>query len=108
MTTCGGTIAEGSTDVFVGGGTMTVREINDEKPWWITALGVGIGVALTLCGRGKMNLSALKSALPCLMKNLGASLAGSYVGSQLRTTMGNPVNVITGGKVLREQADFSL
>ncbi len=108
MTTCGGTIAEGSATVFVGGGTVTVREINDEKPWWITALGVGIGVALTLCGRGKMNLSSLKAALPCLMKNLGASLAGSYVGSQLRTTMGNPVNVITGGKVLREQADFSL
>lgn len=108
MTTCGGTIAEGSADVFVGGGTLTVREINDERPWWITALGVGIGVALTLCGRGKMNLSALKSALPCLLMNMGASVAGTVVGSQIRTTMGNPVNVITGGKVLREDPDFHL
>ena len=108
MTTCGGTIAKGSDDVFVGGGTLTVREIDDERPWWITGLGVAIGVALTLCGRGKMNLSALKSAVPCLLKNFGVSLAGTFVGSKLRTTMGNPVNIITGGKVLREQADFYL
>lgn len=67
-----------------------------------------IGVALTLCGRGKMNLSALKSAVPCLLMNMGASLAGTYVGSKLRATMGNPVNVITGGKVLREDPDFHL
>lgn len=40
MTTCGGTIAKGSDDVFIGGGTLTVREINDERPWWITGLGV--------------------------------------------------------------------
>lgn len=108
QTTCGGTIAEGSDDVFVGGGTVTVRDIDDERPWWITALGVAIGVALALCGKGKMNLSSLKAALPCLMKNMAASVAGSVVGGMLRTTIGNPVNAITGGKVLREQADFSL
>ena len=108
MTTCGGTIAEGSEDVFVGGGTMTVRDIDDERPWWITALGVAIGVALTLCGRGKMNLSALKSALPCLLLNFGASFAGSMAGKWIRTTIGNPVNVITGGKVLNDPPDFSL
>lgn len=108
MTTCGGTVAEGSEDVFVGGGTVTVREIEDERPWWITALGVAIGVALTLCGRGKMNLSALKSAVPCLLLNFGASFAGSMAGHQIRTTMGNPVNVITGGKVLSDPPDFSL
>ncbi|KQZ44023.1 RHS repeat-associated core domain-containing protein [Duganella sp. Root1480D1] len=108
MTTCGGTIAEGSENVFVGGGTLTVREIKDERPWWITALGVAIGIALTLCGRGKMNLSALKSALPCLLLNFGASFAGSMVGHQIRTAIGNPVNVITGGKVLNDPPDFSL
>jgi len=108
MTTCGGTIAEGSENVFVGGGTLTVREIHDERPWWITALGVAIGVALTLCGRGKMNLSALKSALPCLLLNFGASFAGSMAGGLIRTTIGNPVNVITGGKVLSDPPDFSL
>jgi len=108
MTTCGGTIAEGSENVFVGGGTMTVREIDDERPWWITALGVAIGVALTLCGRGKLSMSSLKAALPCLLMNMGASIAGTYVGSKIRTAIGNPVNVITGGKVLREAPDFAL
>lgn len=108
MTTCGGTIAEGSEDVFVGGGTLTVRDIDDERPWWITALGVAIGVALTLCGRGKMNLSALKAAIPCLLMNFGASFAGSMAGHKIRTMIGNPVNVITGGKVLAEPPDFSL
>ncbi|XLZ70878.1 RHS repeat-associated core domain-containing protein [Massilia sp. SR12] len=108
MTTCGGTIAEGSENVFVGGGTLTVREIKDERPWWITALGVAIGVALALCGRGKLNLSSLKAALPCLLMNMGASIAGTYVGSKIRTTIGNPVNVITGGKVLREAPDVAL
>jgi RHS repeat-associated protein len=108
MTTCGGTIAKGSEDVFVGGGTVTVRAIDDERPWWITALGVAIGVALTLCGRGKMNWSALKAALPCLLMNMGASIAGSFVGGQIRTSIGNPINVITGGKVLRESPDFVL
>lgn len=108
MTTCGGTIAEGSADVFVGGGTLTVREIKDERPWWITALGVAIGVALALCGRGKLNVSSLKAALPCLLMNMGASIAGTYVGSKIRTAIGNPVNVITGGKVLREAPDIAL
>lgn len=106
--TCGGTIAGGSPDVFIGGGTLTVREIEDERPWWLTALGVGIGVALTLCGRGKMNWSALKAALPCLGMNMAASMAGSWVGHQIKTAIGNPVNVITGGKILQEEPDFSL
>lgn len=107
-TTCDGTIAEGSEDVFIGGGTLTVREIQDERPWWITALGTAIGVAMTLCGRGRLNLSSLKSALPCLLKHAGASMAGSLVGSGIRTLIGNPVNVITGGKVLRENPDVVL
>jgi RHS repeat-associated protein len=108
MTTCGGTIAAGSDDVSIGGGTVTVREIEDERPWWITALGTGLGVAMMLCGRGRLNVSALKSALPCLLMNMGVSIAGSMVGHQIRTTIGNPVNVITGGKVLREDPDCAL
>lgn len=107
-TTCGGTIAEGSGDVFIGGGTIEVRPVKDERPWWIAALGVAIGVALALCGRGKMNWSALKSAVPCLLMNMGASVAGSLVGHQIRTSIANPVNVITGGKFLRVEPDFVL
>ncbi|MES2742634.1 MAG: DUF6531 domain-containing protein [Pseudomonadota bacterium] len=108
MTTCGGTIAAGSKNVFIGGGKVTVREIDDERPWWISALGMAIGVALTLCGRGKLSVSSLKAALPCLLLNMGTSIAGTMVGHQIRTTMGHPVNVITGGKILREAPDFTL
>ena len=108
QTTCGGTIAAGSGDVFIGGGTLTVREIEDERPWWIAALGMALGVALALCGRGKLNISALKSALPCLLMNMGASAAGSAVGHVIKNVIGHPVNVITGGKVLREEPDFVL
>lgn len=107
-TTCGGTIAAGSDDVSIGGGTVTVREIDDERPWWITALGMALGVALALCGRGKMNVSALKSALPCLLMNMGASAAGGLVGHGIKTVIGHPVNVITGGKVLRDAPDAVL
>jgi len=69
-TTCGGTIAAGSDNVFIGGGTLTVREIEDERPWWISALGMAIGVALMLCGRGKLSWSSLKSAIPCTAAEL--------------------------------------
>ncbi|HEX8609659.1 MAG TPA: DUF6531 domain-containing protein, partial [Telluria sp.] len=107
-TTCGGTIAEGSEDVFIGGGTIEVRPVKDERPWWIAALGVGIGVALALCGRGKMNWSALKSSVPCLLTNMAVSIGGTMAGHAIRTSMGNPVSVITGGKFLREEPDFIL
>jgi len=106
-TTCDAVIAEGSGDVFIGGGTRTVREIEDERPWWITALGMAIGVALTLCGRGRMSVSGLKAGLPCLL-NMGASIAGGFVGHAIKTVIGNPVNVITGGKVLAESPDAVL
>jgi len=107
--TCGGKISAGSPDVFIYGGTVTVRDIADERPWWLAALGFAVGVALALC-RGKLNWSSLKSTLPCLLGNMGASMAGTYVGQWLRTNVGNPVNVITGGKVLggEEELDFTL
>ncbi|WP_166898740.1 RHS repeat-associated core domain-containing protein [Massilia sp. CCM 8734] len=108
MTTCGGTIADGSKDVFIGGGTQKIRDITDERPWYVAAVGVALGAALVLCGKGRMNLSALKSALPCLAMNIGASMLGTGVGHIIRTTMGHPVNVITGGKILRETPDFIL
>ncbi|RKP46385.1 RHS repeat-associated core domain-containing protein [Trinickia fusca] len=104
-TTCGGAIAEGSANVFTGGGTKTVRDIKDERPWWVNALGFAIGVGLMLCGRGKPNLSALKGALPCLMVNIGASFLGGMIGHEIRTLLGHPVNVITGGKILDGEVD---
>jgi uncharacterized Zn-binding protein involved in type VI secretion len=108
QTTCQGTIAAGSDNVFIGGGTVTVREIQDERPWWITALGTAISVAMILCARPKGGISALKSAIPCLLMDMASSMAGTMVGHAIRNTIGNPVNVITGGKVLREDPDVVL
>ncbi|WP_133648435.1 RHS repeat-associated core domain-containing protein [Paraburkholderia flava] len=103
-TTCDADIAKGSDDVFYGGGTLTVREIHAARKW-VAILGAAIGIALALCGRGKMSWSSLKSALPCLAMNLGAGLIGGWIGSKFRTMMGHPVNVITGGKILDGEHD---
>lgn len=107
---CGAKISAGSPNVFIGGGTVTVREIADERPWWVATLGLVIGVALAACGRGKISLSNLKANLPCLLMNLGADMAGAATGQWIRTSIGHPVNVITGGKVLGgdEELDFTL
>ncbi|MFY0582866.1 RHS repeat-associated core domain-containing protein [Cystobacter fuscus] len=108
--TCGAKISAGSPNVFIGGGTVTVREIEDERPWWVATLGLVIGVALAACGRGKINLSNLKANLPCLLLNMGVDMAGAAAGQWIRTRVGHPINVITGGKVLGgdEELDFAL
>ncbi|WP_258187569.1 RHS repeat-associated core domain-containing protein [Trinickia symbiotica] len=104
-TTCGGSIAKGSDNVFIGGGTVTVREIHDERPWWVGVLGFAIGVALALCGRGRMNLKGLMGNLPCLAMSFGASFVGGMIGHGIRTLVGHPVNAITGGKILDGEHD---
>ncbi|MBN3787292.1 type IV secretion protein Rhs [Burkholderia sp. Ac-20353] len=108
-TTCDGSIAEGSDNVFIGGGTQRVRDVMPARKW-VSALGAAIGIALALCGRGKMNWSSLKSALPCLAMNFAASAFGTYLGSLMRPSAGHPVNVITGGKILdgADDTDFEL
>ncbi|HHX4056766.1 MAG: RHS repeat-associated core domain-containing protein [Burkholderia contaminans] len=108
-TTCDGTISKGSPNVFIGGGTKTVRDISAARPW-VAGLGAAIGIALALCGRGKMNWKAFKSALPCLGLNFAAGLLGTALGSLMRPSAGHPVNVITGGKILdgTDDTDFEL
>ncbi|WP_232447172.1 RHS repeat-associated core domain-containing protein [Burkholderia ubonensis] len=108
-TTCDGTISKGSPDVFFGGGTKTVRDIKAARGW-VAGLGAAIGIALALCGRGKMNWSGIKSKLPCLALNLGASLLGTAIGSLFQPSAGHPVNLITGGKILdgTDDIDFAL
>ncbi|CAM2163445.1 Rhs family protein [Burkholderia latens] len=105
-TTCDGTISKGSPNVFVGGGTKTVRDISAARPW-VAWLGMAIGIALALCGRGNMKWSNLKGKLPCLGMGLLAGLGGTLLGSLMR---GHPVNVITGGKILdgADDTDFEL
>ncbi|MGF6642282.1 RHS repeat-associated protein [Paraburkholderia sp. GAS82] len=109
-TTCDASIAEGSDNVFIGGGTQTVRDITAARKW-VAWLGAAIGIALALCGRGKMNWDDfLKSKLPCLALNMGAALVGTALGHLMRTSAGHPVNVITGGKILdgTHDTDFVL
>jgi RHS repeat-associated protein len=108
--TCDATIAAGSDNVFIGGGTQRVRKVSPAREW-VARLGTVIGIALALCGRGKMSWGAfLKGRLPCLAMNLGAGIVGTAIGSLFRPSAGHPVNVITGGKVLdgTDDTDFEL
>jgi RHS repeat-associated protein len=108
--TCDGTIAAGSDNVFIGGGTQRVREVVPARKW-VAALGATIGIALALCGRGKMKWGDfLKGQLPCLAMGFGASIVGTAIGSLFRPSAGHPVNVITGGKILdgTDDTDFAL
>ncbi|MBN3723569.1 type IV secretion protein Rhs [Burkholderia sp. Ac-20379] len=106
--TCDGTIAEGSDNVFIGGGTQRVREVKSaSRLGW---LGAALGIALALCGRGKGSWSELKSAVPCLAVNFAAGAFGTWLGSLVKPSAGHPVNVITGGKILdgADDTDFVL
>jgi len=48
--TCGGKISSGSSNVFIGGGTLSTEDIDPEVPLWlefaIAGLGLGSGLAL--------------------------------------------------------------
>ncbi|NTY35915.1 RHS repeat-associated core domain-containing protein [Burkholderia diffusa] len=108
-TTCDGTIAEGSDNVFIGGGTQRVRDVKSaSRLGW---LGAALGIALAVCGRGKMSWGQfLKGKLPCLAINFAAGAFGTWLGSLARPSAGHPVNVITGGKFLdgTDDTDFTL
>nr|WP_254614970.1 RHS repeat-associated core domain-containing protein [Burkholderia pyrrocinia] len=108
-TTCDGTIAEGSDNVFIGGGTQRVRDVKSaSRLGW---LGAALGIALAVCGRGKMSWGQfLKGKLPCLAINFAAGAFGTWLGSLARPSAGHPVNVITGGKFLdgTDDTDFVL
>ncbi|MCA8054017.1 RHS repeat-associated core domain-containing protein [Burkholderia cepacia] len=108
-TTCDGTIAEGSDNVFIGGGTQRVRDVKSaSRLGW---LGAALGIALAVCGRGKMSWGQfLKGKLPCLAINFAAGAFGTWLGSLARPSAGHPVNVITGGKILdgTDDTDFAL
>ena len=108
-TTCDGTIAEGSDNVFIGGGTQRVRDVKSAtRLGW---LGAALGIALAVCGRGKMSWGQfLKSKVPCLAINFAAGAFGTWLGSLARPSAGHPVNVITGGKILdgTDDTDFAL
>lgn len=49
---CGGKIAKGSANVFIGGGTIQTDEISPEIPAWLawTVMGVGVASAVILFG----------------------------------------------------------
>lgn len=109
-TTCDGTIAVGSDNVFIGGGTQSARPVTPARKW-VSRLGMVIGIALALCGRGKMSWGEfLKGKLPCLAMNIAAGIVGTAIGSLFKPSAGHPVNVITGGKILdgTDDTDFVL
>ncbi|MFJ4065893.1 RHS repeat-associated core domain-containing protein [Pseudomonas sp. NPDC089996] len=120
--TCGARIASGSRNVFIGGGTQRYLPVADEVP---EALRVTVDILMVAAsmGRSVFNVATLglqaglKAAMPCALR-VGASIAASYLAGRyligpvveraLGGLLGNPVDLVSGRKLLPDEADFSL
>ncbi|HKX29237.1 MAG TPA: RHS repeat-associated core domain-containing protein [Blastocatellia bacterium] len=97
---CGATIAEGSPNVFIGGGTRQYAEIDDEIPWYLT---IGL-ILLGFVGTG------LYRALWQVLKNpkLLLRLPRGFNPQKIKcSSTGDPVE-IASGRVFTSQTDFEL
>ncbi|WP_192558752.1 RHS repeat-associated core domain-containing protein [Pseudomonas allokribbensis] len=122
--TCGSAIDSGSDNVFVGADAEQYLPIDDEVPPWLrTTVDILMAVAGAAGGLLKLGLMAgkvgLKQVAPCALEFaagfVAGELAGQFViGPAIRRVagalMGNPVDAISGRKLLLEdgETDFSL
>jgi uncharacterized Zn-binding protein involved in type VI secretion len=121
--TCGAKIDDGSTDTFIGGGTVRYLEVEDEVPPWLrTAVDWAFALAGLVGGLAGLLRQAgglSRAVLPCAAKFIGGFVIGEAVG---RTVIGpaisrvfggqagHPVDVTTGRKLLlaTDEVDFTL
>ena len=122
--TCGSVIDSGSDSVFIGAEKEQYLEIEDEIPEWLrTTVDILMAVAGAAGGLLKLALTAgkigLKAVAPCALKFaagfVAGELAGRFVigpaiGRVAGGLIGNPVDAISGRKLLLEESetDFSL
>jgi RHS repeat-associated protein len=105
---CGAKIAEGSSNVFIWGGTKQYAEIESEVPWYVE-LGL---IILGFVGPGMFRgvLGLLKN-LPKLLTGLPKFSLRRPIGAMLQkikcVITGEPVEVASG-RVLTSQTDFEL
>ncbi|GLU40021.1 hypothetical protein Pssp01_41140 [Pseudomonas sp. NBRC 100443] len=122
--TCGAKIDGGSTDVFIGGGTVQYLPVDDEVPGWLrTTVDILMAVAGAAGGIAQLikagTQAGMKAIMPCALKFTAGFVAGEvasrYVlGPAIERAVGglfgNPVDATTGRKLLTEagETDFSL
>jgi RHS repeat-associated protein len=121
--TCGAKIDDGSSNVFIGGGTVRYMEVEDEVPPWLrTAVDWAFALAGLVGGLAGLLRQAggcSRALFPCAAKFIAGFVIGEAVG---RTVIGpaisrvfggqagHPVDVTTGRKLLlaTDEVDFTL
>ena len=103
-TTCDAKTSGGSPNVFIGGDTVKMRDIESEMPWWLAKASLIIGEALAICTR---NWKSIPGKLACLGLSMAVETA---VSAGISTAFGNPVHAATGAKILdgEDDTDFAL
>ncbi len=119
--TCGAKIDDGSSNTFIGGGTVRYLPVEDEVPPWLrTTVDWAFALAGLVGGLAGMIREAggLSAALlPCAAKFIGGFVVGEAVGRYVAAPVvsrvmgglfGHPVDVTTGRKVLlaQNETDF--
>jgi len=116
--TCGAKIDEGSSNTFIGGGTVQYLHVDDEVPPWLRTT-VDWAFALAglvggLAGLAKAAGGISRAMLPCAAKFIGGFIIGEAVGRYVAGPIvhraigglfGHPVDVTTGRKILLAQED---
>ncbi|KAF0812123.1 putative deoxyribonuclease RhsC [Andreprevotia sp. IGB-42] len=108
-TTCGADVGTASKNVFIGGQTITVRDVKSGANPWVGAIAT---VALLLTGKVK---GSFCTKLLCMGGSFVVGVATAYVTQRAVTAInnfrqGSPVHVLSGAKVLdaEDDLDFSL
>ncbi|WP_275629645.1 RHS repeat-associated core domain-containing protein [Pseudomonas sp. 273] len=122
--TCGAKIDGGSSDVFIGGGTVQYLPVDDEVPGWLrTTVDILMAVAGAAGGIAQLikagTQAGMKAIMPCVLKFTAGFVAGEVasryvlgpaINRAVGGLFGNPVDATTGRKLLTEagETDFSL
>jgi RHS repeat-associated protein len=121
--TCGAKIDAGSSNVFIGGGTVPYLPVADEVPAWLrTAVDWAFALAGLIGGLAGLFKAAgglSRAALPCAAKFIagfvigeviGRYVAGPIISRVMGGQVGHPVDVTTGRKILlaQNEIDFAI
>ncbi|MCL2590559.1 MAG: DUF6531 domain-containing protein, partial [Betaproteobacteria bacterium] len=101
---CGAKTDSGSSNVFIGGGSVQIADIASDVPPWLQYVGTALGIAMALCTR---NWKSIPGKLACLGTTMAVGMAADAAVS---TVFGRPVHAASGAKILDgdDDIDFAL